>query len=72
MSCARVRVSAKCGRWEVVLPDGRVELECQSLDEARRVALQCAARAVPSELVVHDAYHRVLNYELIDRGDSVS
>jgi hypothetical protein len=33
---------------------------CETLDEARRVAYRQAAECLPCELVVHDAYHRVI------------
>jgi hypothetical protein len=39
---------------------------CETFDDARRVAYRRAARARPCELIVHDAYHRVLHRELID------
>lgn len=51
------------GGWSVTLPDHRVT--CETLDDARRVAYLCAARARPCQLIVHDAYHRVLQRELI-------
>jgi hypothetical protein len=56
------------GGWEVTLPDVRERVRCRSLDEARRVAQECAAQMHPCRLIVHDAYHRVLVRELID-GD---
>jgi hypothetical protein len=39
-------------------------LRCRSLDEARRRA----ASTGPCELVVHDAYHRVIRRERLDVG----
>jgi hypothetical protein len=36
-----------------------------TLDEARRVATAQAARLAPCELVVRDAYHRVLRREVL-------
>jgi hypothetical protein len=53
------------GGWEVTLPDRRERLRCETLDDARRLGYQCAARRSPCELVVHDAYDRVLQRELI-------
>jgi hypothetical protein len=71
MGFGRVRVGARRrGGWEVVLPGDRVQVACETLDEARRVAFRYAARAVPCELVVHDAYNRVLDHELVDRAGS--
>jgi hypothetical protein len=44
---------------------------CGTLADARRVAYQCAARRHPCELVVCDAYHRVMQREIIDPDDDV-
>ena len=55
------------GAWEVTLADQREPIRCQTLDEARRAAYRCAARRRPCELVMCDAYHRVLHRELIER-----
>jgi len=54
------------GQWEVVLPGRRSPFRCQSLEEAERVAYRFAARRRPCEIVVHDAYHRVLLREVIN------
>ncbi len=54
------------GRWEVVLPDRRRGITCETLDEARRVAYQAVSRARPCELIVRDAYHRVAHREIIN------
>jgi hypothetical protein len=54
------------GQWEVVLPGRRRPLRCQSLEEAERVAYRFAARRRPCEIVVHDAYHRVLLRDVIN------
>jgi hypothetical protein len=53
------------GGWEVALPDKRSRIVCRTLDEARQVGYRCAAGRPPCELVVHDAYHRVLERELL-------
>ena len=58
----------RLGGWEIVLPGERDHVTCETLDEARRVAYLCAVHRHPCELVVCDAYHRVLHRELID-GD---
>ncbi len=54
------------GGWHVSLPEGSSRVACESLDEARQVAYRSAAHHGPCELIVHDAYHRVLERELID------
>jgi hypothetical protein len=57
------------GGWEVVMAD-RHRVVCETLEDARRVAYLQVARARPCELIVHDAYHRVLHRERIDgNGD---
>jgi hypothetical protein len=59
------------GTWEVVVPDRRGPLVCKTLDDARRVGRAYAARTRPCELVIRDAYHRVIARDLItaeDRG----
>ena len=53
------------GRWEVALR-GRDPVACESLDDAKRIAYRLAARSHACELIVHDAYHRVLRREMID------
>lgn len=53
--------------WEVVMPDRREPLACETLHEARRVAHLHLTHTQGYELIVHDAYHRVLERELIDR-----
>ncbi len=50
--------------WEVLLGDGD-RVRCETLDEARRVGYLRVAHAHPCELIVQDAYHRVLQRELI-------
>lgn len=57
------------GSWEIALSDQRERLVCKTLEEASRVAYRCAADRRPCELVVRDAYHRVLRHELINVGD---
>ena len=53
------------------MPDQRERVTCETLDDARRVAYLCAARRRPCELIVCDAYHRVLHHEFINgRGGS--
>ena len=54
------------GKWEVALPDRRERVSCETLDEARQVAQRCAARVHPCQVIVYDAYHRVLDRQVID------
>ncbi len=54
------------GGWEVALPDQREPVTCETLDDARRIAYLCAAHRHPCELVVRDAYHRVLEHDYFD------
>jgi hypothetical protein len=54
------------GQWEVALPAASEPVRCETLDVARSVAYRCAMRSRPCELVVRDAYHRVVQRELID------
>jgi hypothetical protein len=69
MSRHEVRVDPnRRGGWDVALPDSGEHLSCDTLNEARRVASGLAADHHPCQLIVYDAYHRVLHRELID-GD---
>jgi hypothetical protein len=61
----RVNVSRR-GGWQVALPDRQERVTCQTLEEARRLAMRSAEAAHPCELVVCDAYHRVLDRQFID------
>jgi hypothetical protein len=60
------------GAWEVRLPGGTEHMLCPSLEEAVRIAQRCAADREGCELVVHDAYHRVLHRELVAARDTQS
>ena len=53
------------GQWEVTLAGRSNGVPCQTLDEARRVAYMSAAHTGACELIVYDAYHRVVEHELI-------
>ena len=67
MNLTTVRVDiSKRGAWEVALSDPGERVTCETLEEASRVAYRCAADRRPSELIVCDAYHRVVHRELID------
>jgi len=54
------------GLWDVELPDGQQPVTCETFDDAQRIAYLCAAHARPCELIVHDAYHRVVEHRLIN------
>lgn len=54
------------GAWEVATPDERERVTCETLDDARRAACLRAANRRPCELIVLDAYHRVLEREFIN------
>jgi len=70
MSPVTVRVDrTRRGAWEVAMPDGRELVTCETLEDAERVAYLCAARRRPCELIVCDAYRRVLHRVLIDGHD---
>jgi len=58
------------GGWEVDLDESRIM--CASLADARRIALLKAAHRRPCELVVRDAYHRVIEREHIDAVSGAS
>ena len=53
------------GGWKVALPN-HDRITCPTLDQARREAYVCAPPAERCELIVHDAYHRVLSRELVN------
>ena len=54
------------GAWSVAMPGDGDPVTCETFDDARRVAYLCAAHTRPCEVIVHDAYHRVLHRELIN------
>ena len=66
-STARVDLNTHCER-EIELLDQSQPVTCETVEDARRVAYLCAAHRSPCELIVGDAYHRVLRRELINRG----
>jgi hypothetical protein len=53
------------GHWDVASSDPQTHVTCKTLDDARRVAFARAAHH-RCELVVCDAYHRVVLHEVID------
>jgi hypothetical protein len=58
----RVQLNRR-GEWEIALPDRGDPVKCKSLPEARTVAHQCAAQMDPCEIIIYDAYYRVLYRE---------
>ncbi len=69
MDLARVRVDlSPRGAWEVAVPERVNRLRCKTLEEASRVAHLLAAARRPCELIVYDAYRRVVEHELIQLG----
>jgi hypothetical protein len=65
LTTVRVDIGTR-GTWEVAMSEPGDHVTCETLDEASRVAHRCAAERRPSELIVCDAYHRVVHRELID------
>jgi hypothetical protein len=49
------------GAWEITLPLQLDPINCESLYEARRAAYRFAAHWRPCEVVLCDAYHRVMH-----------
>lgn len=67
MNMRTVRVDRSVrGAWEIMLSDECERVTCNSLEEASREAHRCAADRRPCELIVCDAYHRVLDRELVN------
>lgn len=58
------------GTWNVHLPDLRARVECDTLSDAKRLARIYAAQRPSGEIVVRDAYHRVLEREALGDGAS--
>ena len=56
---------ASRGSWEVLLPAPGERVVCATLDDAVRVGYRYAANGEGCELVVRDAYHRVVRHELV-------
>jgi hypothetical protein len=54
------------GSWDVALPDTHERITCGTFEDARRLAIRRAAGVRPCELIVQDAYHRVVQHEHIN------
>jgi hypothetical protein len=48
------------GMWGVLLPGQTERLTCETLTVAKRIGTRWAEANPPSELIVRDAYHRVV------------
>jgi len=65
-STATVNVEpGRRGDWQVVVPGEAAPVSCQTLDDAQWVAYLLAADRQPCQVVIRDAYHRVLGRDLI-------
>lgn len=53
------------GGWMIELPGKRDPIACETFKDAQRVGYLCAAQRQPCELLVHDAYHRVVYRTLV-------
>ena len=53
------------GHWEVVSPDEQSRITCETLEEPRRIAHLAVPQAHECELIVRDAYNRILEHELV-------
>ena len=58
------------GRWDVASSDPDSHDVCRTLEDARRLAFRRAADGRRCELVVCDAYHRVVLHEVL--GESTA
>jgi hypothetical protein len=54
------------GKWGVALSEAGMQTRCETLADARRVAYARAAQRDCSELVIQDAYHRVIERRRFD------
>jgi len=50
------------GAWELAVSDEHTRIVCMTLGDALRQARSIAGTR-PSELIIRDAYHRLLEYE---------
>lgn len=54
------------GGWDLRFSDRRPRESCDTLPAAIRLAHDHAEESQPCELVIRDAYHRVVRHEFID------
>lgn len=50
------------GAWELTVTDEPTRIVCQTLADAKRRARSIAGKR-PSELIIRDAYHRLVEHE---------
>jgi hypothetical protein len=73
MSPRTIRVDLnRHGAWEITLPVKLDPINCESLYEARRAAYRFAAHWHPCEVVMYDAYHRVVHRKRIDSHEDAA
>ena len=48
------------------MADGGGRIPCETLEDARRIAYLAIAHTQRCELIVRDAYNRIIEHELID------
>lgn len=68
---SHITVNVECGRrgrWQVAVPDRQQPVVCETLNDAIRVGYSAARRQRGCELVVRDAYNRVVRREVVE-GD---
>jgi hypothetical protein len=72
---SQTTVNVECGRrgrWQVALPGRQQPVVCDTLDDAIRIGYSSARRQRGCELVVRDAYNRVVRREVIAGDDAAS
>ncbi|MGO9971937.1 MAG: hypothetical protein ACLP01_03720 [Solirubrobacteraceae bacterium] len=60
------------GSWGITLPAKHDPVSCGTLGDARLAAYRLAAHWHPCEVVVFDAYHRVVHRKSIDRYEDAA
>lgn len=53
------------GGWEIEFADEPEHVICRTLADAERVAYRYASDGAPCEIIVHDAYHRVMSRQTL-------
>jgi hypothetical protein len=53
------------GGWEVADIERRIRIPCNTLLDAREEAFRRAVDETPCDVVVHDAYHRVVEHTMV-------
>jgi hypothetical protein len=71
LRCVKLDVTSNLrGGWNVRFSDRRATVSCDTLNAAIREAHRWAEESHPCELVIRDAYHRVVGHEFIDGEES--